>query len=135
MIHPYAAGADCSCEDFLGLASWLALKDAANTTHLMRSQLSRLFGQLYSLQGKFDNAIHAFSEDMYYCSLEYGPQDLRTSLGYYNLAKVFQNKATSPRRAPEPSGVCCVGGLTFVKGRKWWHKNLVTSHSKDQYLC
>ena len=85
------------CEDFLGLASWLALKDAANTTHLMRSQLSRLFGQLYSLQGKFDNAIHAFSEDMYYCSLEYGPQDLRTSLGYYNLAKVFQNKGDSEK--------------------------------------
>jgi hypothetical protein len=37
-----------------------------------------------------DEALHAFAEDVYYCSLEYGPEDVRTSLGYYNLAKVFQ---------------------------------------------
>jgi hypothetical protein len=80
------------CEDFLGLSSWLALKETDMTTHLMRSQLSRLFGQLYILQGKNDNAVQAFAEDVYYCSLEYGPQDLRTSLGYYNLAKVFESQ-------------------------------------------
>ena len=81
-----------NCEDFLGLSSWLALKEPDMTTHLMRSQLSRLFGQLYILQGKHDNAVQAFAEDVYYCSLEYGPQDLRTSLGYYNLAKVFESQ-------------------------------------------
>jgi hypothetical protein len=38
------------CEDFLGLASWLALKEPEATNNVMRSQLSRLFGQLYALQ-------------------------------------------------------------------------------------
>lgn len=34
----------------------------------------------------------AFSEDVYYCAQEYGPEDVRTSLGYYNLSKVFQSR-------------------------------------------
>jgi len=45
------------CEDFLGLASWLALKEPEATNNVMRSQLSRLFGQLYALQGKHEEAL------------------------------------------------------------------------------
>lgn len=41
-------------------------------------------------QNKAPEALQAFAEDVYYCSLEYGPQDARTSLGYYNLSKVLQ---------------------------------------------
>uniref|UniRef100_A0A061SLH3 Flagellar associated protein n=1 Tax=Tetraselmis sp. GSL018 TaxID=582737 RepID=A0A061SLH3_9CHLO len=80
------------CEDFLALASWLSLKDPGQTTNIMRSQLSRLYGQLYALQNRFQDALQAFAEDVYYCSLEYGPEDVRTSLGFYNLAKVFQSQ-------------------------------------------
>jgi hypothetical protein len=40
------------------------------------------------LQGRQAEALSAFAEDAYYCSLEYGPEDPRTSLGYYNLNKV-----------------------------------------------
>mmetsp|Transcript_51103 Transcript_51103/g.95205 ORF Transcript_51103/g.95205 Transcript_51103/m.95205 type:complete len:385 (+) Transcript_51103:100-1254(+) len=80
------------CEDFLGLASWLALKEPEATNNVMRSQLSRLFGQLYALQGKHEEALQAFAEDVYYCAQEYGPEDVRTSLGYYNLSKVFQSR-------------------------------------------
>ncbi|KAK3256017.1 hypothetical protein CYMTET_34817 [Cymbomonas tetramitiformis] len=80
------------CEDFLGLASWLALKEPGATTNVMRSQLSRLFGQLYALQGKHTEALQAFAEDVYYCAQEYGPEDVRTSLGYYNMSKVFQSQ-------------------------------------------
>lgn len=36
--------------------------------------------------------MKSFAEDVYYSSIEYGPQDVRTSLGYFNLAKVFQNQ-------------------------------------------
>lgn len=43
------------------------------------------------MQSKAREALTAFAEDVYYCSLEYGPQDARTSLGYYNLAKVLQS--------------------------------------------
>lgn len=37
-----------------------------------------------------NEALQAFAQDAYQCSLAYGPEDVRTSLGYYNLAKVFQ---------------------------------------------
>jgi hypothetical protein len=36
-------------------------------------------------------AVLCCAEDAYYCSLEYGPQDAHTSLGYYNIAKVLQS--------------------------------------------
>eukprot|EP00218_Dolichomastix_sp_CCMP3274_P009855 CAMPEP_0170144356 /NCGR_PEP_ID=MMETSP0033_2-20121228/13437_1 /TAXON_ID=195969 /ORGANISM="Dolichomastix tenuilepis, Strain CCMP3274" /LENGTH=348 /DNA_ID=CAMNT_0010380851 /DNA_START=110 /DNA_END=1156 /DNA_ORIENTATION=- len=85
------------CEDFLGLASWLALKEPAATTNVMHSQLSRLFGQLYALQGKHEDALQAFAEDVHFCALEYGPEDVRTSLGYYNLSKVFQAMADTDK--------------------------------------
>ena len=38
------------CEDFLALASWLAMKEPGLTTSIMKSQLSRLYGQLYAFQ-------------------------------------------------------------------------------------
>jgi hypothetical protein len=38
------------CEDFLALASWLAMKEPSLTTNIMKSQLSRLYGQLYAFQ-------------------------------------------------------------------------------------
>mmetsp|Transcript_9467 Transcript_9467/g.25523 ORF Transcript_9467/g.25523 Transcript_9467/m.25523 type:complete len:385 (+) Transcript_9467:172-1326(+) len=79
------------CEDFLALASWLAMKEPAMTSNVMKSQLSRLYGQLYAFQGRQPEALSSFAEDVYYCSMEYGPEDPRTSLGYYNLGKVFQS--------------------------------------------
>ncbi len=39
-------------------------------------------------QSKHTEALHAFAEDVYYCSVEYGAEDVRTSLGYYNMGKV-----------------------------------------------
>lgn len=51
-----------ACEDFLGIASWLALKEPDNTTNVMRSQLSRLFGQLRAMQGDHHAAIKSFAE-------------------------------------------------------------------------
>lgn len=38
------------CEQCLALASMLALKEPVHTTNIMRSQLSRLYGQLYAFQ-------------------------------------------------------------------------------------
>jgi hypothetical protein len=81
------------CEDFLALASWLAMKEPSLTTNIMKSQLSRLYGQLYAFQGRQAEALSAFAEDVYYCSLEYGPEDPRTSLGYYNLNKASEGPA------------------------------------------
>lgn len=80
------------CEDFLALASWLAMKEPLMTTHVMKSQLSRLYGQLYAFQGKQTEALTAFAEDVYYCSIEYGAEDARSAVGYYNMGKVLQNQ-------------------------------------------
>lgn len=57
-----------------------------------------------STQGKSVEALSAFSEDVYYCSLEYGPEDVRTSLGYYNMGKVFGAKVGA-HTFPFPSRV------------------------------
>lgn len=39
---------------------------------------------------RYREALKCFAEDVYHCSAEYGPEDVRTSLGYYNLSKIFQ---------------------------------------------
>ena len=46
---------------------------------------------------RHEEALQAFAEDVYYCSLEHGPEEVRTSLGYYNLAKVFQGAGSMDR--------------------------------------
>ena len=61
-----------ACEDFLGLASWLALKEPDSCTNVMRSQLSRLFGQLRAMQGEHHEALKCFAEDVYHCSIGEG---------------------------------------------------------------
>lgn len=57
------------------------------------------------------DALQAFAQDAYQCSLAYGPQDVRTSLAYYNLAKVFQGM-----QELDKSVACCdqVCALTLV---------------------
>ncbi|GFH20176.1 uncharacterized protein HaLaN_17258, partial [Haematococcus lacustris] len=85
------------CEDFLALASWLAMKEPGLTTNIMKSQLSRLYGQLYAFQGRQDEAVAAFAEDVYYCAVEYGPEDPRTTLGFYNMGKVHQNRGDTTK--------------------------------------
>jgi len=101
------------------------------TTNVMKSQLSRLYGQLYAFQviipsfclracqhlmdedcvhtyldhccschqGKQNEALNAFAEDVYHCSLEFGAEDARSAVGYYNLGKVFANKGDEDKAA------------------------------------
>jgi hypothetical protein len=45
------------CEDFLTLAAWLALKEPSAISAAMHCQLARLYGQLYSTQGKLEMAV------------------------------------------------------------------------------
>ncbi len=54
------------------------------------------FQQCYAAQGRQPEALSAFAEDVYYCAHEYGPEDARTSLGYYNMGKV---RRLRPRRS------------------------------------
>lgn len=66
------------------------------------------------VQGKSMEALSAFSEDVYYCSLEYGPEDVRTSLGYYNMGKVFGAKVGGLMRRLERLGLRLVGCLLIL---------------------
>jgi tetratricopeptide (TPR) repeat protein len=85
------------CEDLLGMACWLANKMPEQTTNVMTSQLHRLYGQLYALQGRHAKALEAFATDVFCCSAEHGPLNERTSLGFYNLGKVFQALGEAPK--------------------------------------
>ena len=41
-------------------------------------------------QNHHGEALRSFSEDAYHCAMEFGPEDMRTSVCYFNLGKVFQ---------------------------------------------
>ncbi|CAG9460908.1 unnamed protein product [Pedinophyceae sp. YPF-701] len=79
-----------ACEDLLSLASHLAnSQPQEDITPVMAAQKARLWGQLYSMQGRQREALQSFAEDVYNCSLAYGPSDIRTSLGFYNIGKAL----------------------------------------------
>lgn len=63
-------------------------------------------------QGRQQEALSAFAEDVYYCSLEYGPEDPRTSLGYYNTGKVGWDGVRETRARAG----CGKGGLGWGAG-------------------
>lgn len=44
----------------------------------------------HDVQGRTADALAAFAEDVYHCSCEWGSQDVRTSVGFYSLAKCCQ---------------------------------------------
>ena len=53
-------------------------------------------------------ALQSFAQDAYQCSLAYGPQDVRTSLAYYNLAKVFQGMSEQDKMLACCDQVACL---------------------------
>jgi hypothetical protein len=61
-------------------------------------------------QAKPSEALQAFAEDVYHCSLEHGPQDAATSLGYHNLAKVLQSTGDL-----SGTGGCCYTRASLVE--------------------
>ena len=80
---------DNAAEDFLGLASWLALRDPEGVGDDLRSRCHALTGRLRQSQGRLEEAIAAFAEDTYHRSCAWGPEDVRTSFGYWNMATCF----------------------------------------------
>lgn len=96
------------CGEFLGMASWLAMREPHLTTNTMKSQLNRLYGQMYTAQQAHEAALQAFAKDVYYCSLEHGASEVRTSLGYYNLGKIFQSMGRLER------AMACFGEVVAI---------------------
>merc|ERR1712159_168796 len=88
-------------EEFLSLANWVLLKhkgDEAGGSSLM-SNLQRNFGRLYAAQQRYNEALQAFATDVYYSSLEFGPENIRSAPSYFHMGRVFQSHQKSDRTA------------------------------------
>ncbi len=78
-------------EEFLLYANWSVLKNPDSSNEL-KSQLYRNFGKLYASQGRFQDALRQLALDVYYSSLESGPEHIDTAGGYFYLADVFMTQ-------------------------------------------
>lgn len=78
-------------EDYLSLAKWAILK-AQTCQNGIRSQLHRNFGLLYASQGNYDEALIQLAQDIYYSSLDHGPEHISVTGGYFQLGNVFHKQ-------------------------------------------
>lgn len=78
-------------EQFLSLANWSVL-NTPDCSNVIRSQLHRNFGKLYASQDKLDEALRQLSSDIYYSSLEMGPEHVDTAGGYFHMANIFYSQ-------------------------------------------
>jgi len=75
-------------EEFLSLANWSVLKHP-ECSNAIRSQLHRNFGKLYASQGRYQDALQQLASDVYFSSLEIGPEHVDTAGGFYHMANIF----------------------------------------------
>jgi len=82
--------------EYLARANWCILKNP-DCSNRLKSQLYRNFGKLYASQGKYDEALRQLANDIYFSSLQSGPEHVDTAGGFYYMATVFylQSKVDS----------------------------------------
>merc|ERR1711871_1091224 len=80
-----------AAEEFLSLANWSVLQNP-ECSNLIRSQLHRNFGKLYAGQGKHHEALKQLAHDIYFSSLEVGPEHIDTAAGYFHMANIFRSQ-------------------------------------------
>ncbi|KAJ3247218.1 Zinc finger MYND domain-containing protein 12, partial [Chytriomyces hyalinus] len=78
-------------EDYLSLAKWAILK-AEDCENKIRSQMHRNFGLLYASQGNYQEALNQIAHDIYFSSLEKGPENILVLGGYFQLGNVFHKQ-------------------------------------------
>ncbi|KAJ3026103.1 UNVERIFIED_CONTAM: Zinc finger MYND domain-containing protein 12, partial [Siphonaria sp. JEL0065] len=78
-------------EDYLSLAKWAILK-APDCEHWIRSQMHRNFGMLYASQEEYGEALTQLAQDIYYASLEKGPENILVLGGFFQLGNVFHKQ-------------------------------------------
>jgi len=83
-------------EEFLSLANWNILKHPQAGSSMM-SNLQRNFGRLYAAQQRYNEALQAFATDIYYSSLEFGPENIRSAPSYFHMGRVFQSHQKADR--------------------------------------
>ncbi|KAI9206812.1 uncharacterized protein BJ171DRAFT_456659 [Polychytrium aggregatum] len=82
-------------DEYLSLAKWAVLK-SDHCDNAVRSQLHRNLGLLYSSQGNLDAALEQLASDIYYSSLEKGPNHISVTGGYFHLGNVFHKQNRIP---------------------------------------
>jgi len=85
-------------EEFLSMANWNILKHPEVGSSMM-SSLQRNFGRLYAAQQRYNEALQAFATDIYYSSLEFGPENIRSAPSYFHMGRVFQSHQKLDRAA------------------------------------
>jgi len=75
-------------EEYLAQAEWTVLK-TPEVSSAIKSRLHRNLGLLYAAKGEFPEALRHLADDIYHASEEYGPDEIRTSGGYFHMANVF----------------------------------------------
>jgi len=85
-------------EEFLSLANWNIVKHPQAGSSMM-SNLQRNFGRLYAAQQRYNEALQAFATDIYYSSLEFGAENIRSAPSYWHMGRVFQSNQKADRAA------------------------------------
>lgn len=75
-------------EEFLSLTNWNIVK-SGEALHEPRGRMHLIYGKLYTLREKYDDALHQVANAVYHLSMEYGPEHLETSFGYFHIGTVF----------------------------------------------
>lgn len=99
-------------EEYLSLAKWAVLKQP-NCSNSLKSNLYRNFGKLYGSQGKYKDALYQLANDVYFSSLDNGPEHIATVGGYFYMGNVFMQQEN------------IAGGLAmYAKVAQIWFKAL-----------
>ncbi|KAI8847876.1 hypothetical protein BC829DRAFT_395322 [Chytridium lagenaria] len=72
-------------------AKWAVLK-SEKCENSVRAHLHKNFGLLYASQGSYEEALKQLAQDIYYSSLDHGPDHIAASGGYFQLANVFHRQ-------------------------------------------
>lgn len=118
LVSPYLVLAE-SCiglgklnqaETYLAQAQWIVLKAQRECSNSIQSQLHRKLGLLYAAKCNYELALECLAKDIFYASLEYGTDHIRTAGGYFQMAEVFYamykangNKGSHDQNFPEKS--------------------------------
>ncbi|XP_013404320.1 zinc finger MYND domain-containing protein 12 [Lingula anatina] len=75
-------------EEYLMQAQWTVVK-TPECSDAIKSKLYRNLGLLYAAKGEYEESLRQLADDIFHASMEFSPDDIRTSGGYFHMANVF----------------------------------------------
>jgi len=76
-------------EGYLSKAKYNVLKHP-DCPNILRSRLHRACGRLYLVTGRRDEALQELANDIFYSSIDAGPEHIDTAPGYFHMANAFR---------------------------------------------